>query len=184
LKLFCQDFKIGNVKIYLHKQIPVGAGLGGGSADASFTLKALNKLFNLKLSNKELEKYALKLGSDCPFFIDNTPKLVEGTGEKMTSIDLDLSDYEIHLVNPEIHISTKEAYSNIVPETTQLPVEETIHLPIEDWKNRLKNDFEQIVFEKYPELIDLKERLYKEGSIYASMTGSGSVIFSINYIID
>ena len=178
-KLLYADFGIGNVKIHLHKQIAIGAGLGGGSADASFTLKALNELFELKLTNIQLEKYALKLGADCPFFIDNTTKLIEGIGEKMTSIDLDLSDYEIRLVNPDIHISTKEAFSWVVPETTEQDIEQIIQLPIKEWKNKLKNDFEKSVFIKYPKLIDLKENLYKEGAIYTSMSGSGSIVFGV-----
>ena len=176
-KLLDTDFGIGNVKIHLHKQIAIGAGLGGGSADASFTLKSLNELFELKITNIQLEKYALKLGADCPFFIDNTTKLIEGIGEEMTSIDLDLSDYEILLVNPDIHISTKEAFSGVVPEIPEQAVEQIIQLPIKEWKNKLKNDFEKSVFIKYPKLIDLKDKLYKEGSIYASMSGSGSVVF-------
>ena len=178
-KLLHTDFEIGNVKIHLHKQIAIGAGLGGGSADASFTLKSLNELFELKLTNKELEKYALRLGADCPFFIDNTPKLVEGIGEEMTSIDLDLSDYEIRLVNPDIHISTKEAFSVVVPETPEKSVEELIKLDVKEWKEKLKNDFEDSVFEKYPQLEKIKEDLYNEGSIYASMSGSGGVVFGI-----
>ena len=181
-KLLDNDFGIGNVKIHLHKQIPIGAGLGGGSADASFTLKYLNELFDLNLNNKDLEKYALRLGADCPFFIDNTPKLVEGIGEKMTSIDLDLSNYEIRLVNPDIHISTKEAYSRVVPRIPVLEVEKIIELPIIEWKEKLKNDFEESIFLKHPELRELKDQLYKEGAIYASMSGSGSVIFSIKYL--
>jgi len=178
-KLLHTDFEIGNVKIHLHKQIAIGAGLGGGSADASFTLKSLNELFELKLTNKELEKYALRLGADCPFFIDNTPKLVEGIGEEMTSIDLDLSDYEIRLVNPDIHISTKEAFSVVVPETPEKSVEELIKLDVKEWKEKLKNDFEDSVFEKYPQLEKIKEDLYNEGAVYASMSGSGSVVFGI-----
>ena len=178
-KLLDTDFGIGNVKIHLHKQIPIGAGLGGGSADASFTLKSLNELFDLNLNNKELEKYALRLGADCPFFIDNTPKLVEGIGEKMTSIDLDLSNYEIRLVNPDIHISTKEAYSGIVPKTPVLSVEKIIELPIIEWKGKLKNDFEESVFEKHLQLEVIKDELYKQGSIYSSMSGSGSIVFGI-----
>ena len=178
-KLLDNDFGIGNVKIHLHKQIPIGAGLGGGSADASFTLKYLTELFDLNLNNKELEKYALRLGADCPFFIDNTPKLVEGIGEKMTSIDLDLSNYEIRLVNPEIHISTKEAYSGIVPKTPVLSVEKIIELPIIEWKGKLKNDFEESVFEKHQQLEGIKDELYKQGSIYSSMSGSGSIVFGI-----
>ena len=178
-KLLDTDFGIGNVKIHLHKQIPIGAGLGGGSADASFTLKYLTELFDLNLNNKELEKYALRLGADCPFFIDNTPKLVEGIGEKMTSIDLDLSNYEIRLVNPDIHISTKEAYSGIVPKTPVLSVEKIIELPIIEWKGKLKNDFEESIFEKHLQLEGIKDELYKQGSIYSSMSGSGSIVFGI-----
>ena len=178
-KLLDTDFGIGNVKIHLHKQIPIGAGLGGGSADASFTLKYLNELFDLNLNSKELEKYALRLGADCPFFMDNTPKLVEGIGEKMTSIDLDLSNYEIRLVNPDIHISTKEAYSGIVPKTPVLSVEKIIELPIIKWKGKLKNDFEESIFEKHLQLEGIKDELYKQGSIYSSMSGSGSVVFGI-----
>ncbi|MDG2059445.1 MAG: 4-(cytidine 5'-diphospho)-2-C-methyl-D-erythritol kinase [Flavobacteriales bacterium] len=179
-KLLDTDFGIGNVKIHLHKQIPIGAGLGGGSADASFTLKYLTELFDLNLNNKELEKYALRLGADCPFFIDNTPKLVEGIGEKMTSIDLDLSNYEIRLVNPDIHISTKEAYSGIVPKTPVLSVEKIIELPIIEWKGKLKNDFEESIFEKHQQLEGIKDELYKQGSIYSSMSGSGSIVFGIS----
>ena len=178
-KLLDTDFGIGNVKIHLHKQIPIGAGLGGGSADASFTLKYLNELFDLNLNSKDLEKYALRLGADCPFFIDNTPKLVEGIGEKMTSIDLDLSNYEIRLVNPDIHISTKEAYSGIVPKTPVLSVEKIIELPIIEWKGKLKNDFEESIFEKHLQLEGIKDELYKQGSIYSSMSGSGSIVFGI-----
>jgi 4-diphosphocytidyl-2-C-methyl-D-erythritol kinase len=178
-KLLDTDFGIGNVKIHLHKQIPIGAGLGGGSADASFTLKYLTELFDLNLNNKDLEKYALRLGADCPFFIDNTPKLVEGIGEKMTSIDLDLSNYEIRLVNPDIHISTKQAYSGIVPKTPVLSVEKIIELPIIEWKGKLKNDFEESIFEKHLQLEGIKDELYKQGSIYSSMSGSGSIVFGI-----
>jgi len=181
-KLLHTDFGIENVNIHLHKQIAIGAGLGGGSADGSFTLKSLNELFDLNLNNKELEKYALLLGADCPFFIDNTPKLVEGIGEKMTSLDLDLSDYEIRFINPEIHISTKEAFSVVVPQKPELLVEEIIELPTKEWNGKLKNDFEDSVFEKYPQLEKIKEDLYNEGAVYASMSGSGSVFFSINLI--
>ena len=178
-KLLDADFGIGNVKIHLHKQISIGAGLGGGSADASFTLKVLNELFELKLTNIQLEKYALKLGADCPFFIDNITKYVQGIGEKMTSIDLDLSGFEIRLINPEIHISTKEAYSGVFPHIPEVSVEKIIQLPIKEWKNNLKNDFEKSVFIKYPELKEVKNGLYDNGALYAIMSGSGSVIFGI-----
>ena len=178
-KLLHNDYRIGNVKIHLHKQIPVGSGLGGGSSDASFTLKALNELFGLNLTNLQLEKYSIMLGSDCPFFIDNRPKLVEGIGEKMISIDLDLSEFEIRLINPRIHISTKEAYSRVIPQIPELNVKEIIELPINEWKNFLKNDFEDSVFLQHSSLEDIKNSLYKEGAIYASMSGSGSVVYGI-----
>ena len=179
-KLLYTDFGIGNVKVHLHKQIAIGAGLGGGSSDASFTLKSLNELFDLNLNNKELEKYALRLGADCPFFIDNTPKLVEGIGEKMTSIDLDLSEYNIRLINPEIHISTKEAYSEVVPKIPEKSIEKLIKLDLKEWKVELKNDFEDSIFAKHPQLEKIKEDLYNEGAVYASMSGTGSAFYSLN----
>ena len=179
-RLLDADFGIGNVKIHLHKQIAIGAGLGGGSADASFTLKVLDDLFDLNLSDTELEKYALKLGADCPFFIENKPKLVEGMGEKMTFVDLDLSEYNIRLINPGIHVSTKEAYNGVVPKISEQAVEQIIQLPIKEWKNKLKNDFEDSVFAKHPQLEKIKEDLYNNGAIYASMSGSGSVLYSFN----
>ncbi len=178
-KLLHKDYEIGNVRIHLHKQIPIGAGLGGGSSDSSFTLKVLNQLFELNLNNKELEKYALQLGADCPFFIDNRPKLVEGIGDKMTDIDLDLSEFKIRLINPEIHVSTKEAYSGVIPQKPESSVEEIIQLPVNEWKEKLRNDFEDSVFAKYSRLEKIKEDLYNQGSIYSSMSGSGSVLFGI-----
>tara|TARA_Y100001954_G_scaffold224618_1_gene264237 strand:- start:1494 stop:2243 length:750 start_codon:yes stop_codon:yes gene_type:complete len=178
-KLLHKDYGIGNVKIHLHKQIPVGGGLGGGSSDASFTLKALNDLFELNLSNLELQEYSLLLGADCPFFIDNRPKLVEGIGEKMISVDLDLSEFEIRLINPGIHISTQEAYNGVLPRTPELSLEEIIELPINEWKNKLQNDFEDSIFTQYSSLKDIKNYLYDEGAIYASMSGSGSVVYGI-----
>ena len=173
------DFGIENVQIHLHKQIPIGAGLGGGSADGAFTVKALNELFDLKLRNTELEKYALQLGADCPFFIENTQKYVTGKGEKMNEIDLDLSAYELKFIFPELHISTAEAYVGVIlkhPETNLLDL---MSKPIENWKGKVKNDFEISAFEKYPELEKMKEKLYADGAIYASMTGSGSVLYGV-----
>jgi 4-diphosphocytidyl-2-C-methyl-D-erythritol kinase len=173
------DFGIGNVKIHLHKQIPVGAGLGGGSADGAFTLTALNELFDLKLSNFQLEKYALQLGADCPFFIDNTSKLVEGIGEKMINIDLDLSTYELKFIFPELHISTADAYGGVIPKQAETNLLDLISKPIENWKTTVKNDFEISAFAKYTQLAEMKENLYADGAIYASMTGSGSVLYGL-----
>jgi 4-diphosphocytidyl-2-C-methyl-D-erythritol kinase len=178
-ELLKADFGIGNVKIHLHKQIPIGAGLGGGSADGAFTLKVLNTLFKLKLSNAQLEKYALQLGADCPFFIENTPKYVTGIGEKMMSVDLDLSNYEIKFIFPELHISTAEAYGGITPKTPETNLLDLINQPIENWRGEAKNDFEISAFEKYPQLEIMKAQLYADGAIYASMTGSGSVLYGV-----
>ena len=173
------DFGIGNVKIHLHKQIPIGAGLGGGSADGAFTLKALNELFELKLSNAELEKYALQLGADCPFFIDNSPKYVTGKGGKMDEIDLDLSAYELKFIFPELHISTAEAYAGIIPQLPKTNLLDLISQPLEIWKGKVKNDFEISAFAKHQKLKLMKEQLYADGAIYASMSGSGSVLYGV-----
>ena len=178
-ELLQQDFKIGNVKIHLHKLIPIGAGLGGGSADGAFVLKAFNTLFDLKLSNTELEKYALKLGADCPFFIYNTPKYVTGIGEKMTAIDLDLSEFELQFIFPDLHISTAKAYGGVTPDIPERNLLDAIKYPIDNWKEELQNDFEVSAFAKYPQLAKMKAKLYADGAIYASMTGSGSVIYGM-----
>ncbi|MBC8266482.1 MAG: 4-(cytidine 5'-diphospho)-2-C-methyl-D-erythritol kinase [Flavobacteriales bacterium] len=177
--LLRKDFSFPNVAIHLHKQIPIGAGLGGGSANAAFTLKGLNELFELNISNKKLEEFALRLGADCPFFIENTPKYIEGIGEQMTNIDLDLGQLEIRLVNPKIHISTAEAYAGVNPQKPAAALSEFIKTPIENWKGKIKNDFEKSIFIKHPELQSIKQQLYKEGAIYASMSGSGSTIYGI-----
>mgnify|MGYP001262508996 CR=1 FL=1 len=178
-RLLKEDFSFPNINIHLHKQIPIGAGLGGGSSDAAYTLKGINKLFNLNINFNQLKEYALQLGADCPFFIDNTPKYVEGIGDKMTSINLDLSNFEIKLINSGIHIPTKEAYSNVIPSIPEYSVLESIKNPINDWKFKIKNDFEMSIFERFPKLKSIKEHLYNEGAVYASMTGSGSSIYGI-----
>jgi len=178
-ELLKSDFDITNVIMHLHKQIPIGAGLGGGSADGAFALKALNEIFRLELSIIELEDYALQLGADCPFFIDNTPKYVTGKGGKMKEIDLDLSVYELKFVFPELHISTTEAYGGVMPKQPETNLLDLISKPIENWKTTVKNDFEVSAFEKHPQLEKIKEKLYADGAIYASMTGSGSVIYGI-----
>ena len=177
--LLKEDFGIAPVKIHLHKQIPIGAGLGGGSADGAFTLIILNKLFDLRLSNNQLQEYALQLGADCPFFIENTPKYVSGIGEKMSPIDLDLSEFELKFIFPSFHISTIDAYAAIISKPPLTDLLSLISQPIEKWKGKVKNDFEFSAFMKYPELRIMKEKLYKDGAIYSSMTGSGSVIYGL-----
>ena len=177
--LLKKDFDISNVKIHLHKQIPIGAGVGGGSSDGAFTLIALNKLFNLELSNEKLKRYALNLGADCPFFIDNKPSYVTGLGEKINKINLDLSEYYFKFNFPDIHISTKQAYSGIIPVIPKRNILELINSPLEDWRQNIINDFEEYTFKKYPKLRIIKQNMYSDGAIYVSMSGSGSVIFGI-----
>jgi 4-diphosphocytidyl-2-C-methyl-D-erythritol kinase len=177
--LLKKDFSIPTVHIHLHKKIPIGAGLGGGSSDAAFTLRGLNSLFALDIREEQMKKYALKLGADCPFFIQDKPKYIEGIGEKMTNIDLDLSEYEIRLINPDIHISTKEAYAGISTQLPILPLKKLINTPIENWKGKIQNDFEKSIFNKHPQLREMKARLYSEGALYAAMSGSGSVLYGV-----
>ena len=174
-----QDFDVGNVNIHLDKRIPVGAGLGGGSSDASFLLKALNILFNLKMSKNQLNEYAKKIGADCPFFIDNTPKHVTGVGDIMNNLDLNLSGYDIKFTFPEISISTAEAYKNIIPKDSENNLMQYIREPISKWKGNITNDFEELVFKNHPSLKKLKKEIYSNGAIYASMTGSGSVLYGL-----
>ena len=167
------------VHIHLHKAIPVGSGLGGGSADGAFTLKLLNKKFGLSLSEKQLTWYALQLGSDCPFFIVNKPCFAKGRGEIFEHADIDLSPYKIVIVHPEIHISTAWAFSNIKPSLPATPLKDVIQQPISAWKKELKNDFEEPVFSQHPKIKNIKDELYKRGAIYSSMSGSGSAVFGI-----
>jgi 4-diphosphocytidyl-2-C-methyl-D-erythritol kinase len=167
------------IRMHLHKAIPMGAGLGGGSADGAFTLLLLNKKFNLNLSTPKLLNYALQLGSDCSFFILNEPCFATGRGEKLEPVTVDLSGYKIVLVNPGIHINTGWAFSQLSPALPQRSLASTIAQPITTWKEELKNDFENPVFEKYPAIKDIKEHLYANGAVYAAMSGSGSTVFGI-----
>ena len=153
--------------------------MGGGSADGAFMLKAMNTLFDLRLSTDKLEKYALQLGSDCPFFIENTPKYAQGIGEKMSSVELNFSTYELKFIFPEFHISTAEAYGGITPKTPETNLLNLINQSIENWKGKVKNDFEAAAFTKHPQLQKMKNQLYTDGAIYASMSGSGSVLYGV-----
>ena len=185
--LLDKDFGLPPVKIFLEKTAPVGAGLGGGSADAAFTLKALNDLFSLGLSDERLSEYASRLGSDCALFIWNRPMFGTGRGEILEPFDLDLEGYEIKVLVPEgINVSTREAYEGIIPrcsgETGQVslkPLKEMLTRPVEEWKGQVVNDFEATIFVKHPELAAIKQSLYDSGAAYASMSGSGSSIFAI-----
>ena len=171
--------RISNIKMHLHKKIPMGAGLGGGSSDGAFTLVTLNQLFNLQLSEQALLDYALQLGSDCPFFILNTPAFATGRGEFLTPTSLDLKGYSIVIVNPGIAISTKLAFSLITPKAPDNNLLAVIQQPITTWKDELINDFEEPIFNSFPELANIKETLYQKGAVYASMTGTGSTVYGI-----
>ena len=177
--LLKKDFDLPAVTIHLHKVIPIGAGLGGGSSNGAFTLLLLNKKFNLNLSEDALMKYALELGSDCPFFIKNKPCFATSRGEILEPISVDLSNYKIVLINPGIHVNTGLAFSKIKPKADRVSVAEIIQQPIASWKNILANDFEKTIFEQHPPIKEIKELLYSNGAIYASMTGSGSSVYGI-----
>lgn len=178
-ELLKADHDLPPVEIHLLKNIPMGAGLGGGSADGTFTLKLLNDLFQLNLSSLQLEAYALQLGSDCPFFIQNQPAIATGRGEGLELIDLDLSGCTLAIHNPGIHISTKEAYAGITPKQPEISVADIISRPIQEWKDLLHNDFEDSIFPSHPAITQLKQDMYAAGAIYASMTGSGSTVFGL-----
>jgi len=178
-KLLKEDFDLPPVFIHLRKQIPMGAGLGGGSSDGSSVLMGLNKLFELGISDADLESYAAKLGSDCPFFIRNNSQLASGRGEILEPLELDLSDYYLKLIYPGIHIGTQEAYSRVHLNNDQKRIKDILSLPIEDWKNELQNSFEKGEFETFPVLSKIKDDLYREGAVYASLSGSGSAIYGI-----
>ncbi|MCL1821779.1 MAG: 4-(cytidine 5'-diphospho)-2-C-methyl-D-erythritol kinase [Prolixibacteraceae bacterium] len=178
-KLLSGRYGLPSVKIHLHKAIPFGAGLGGGSSDAAFMLELLNSMFCLKLSDDELRQLAVNLGSDCPFFITNKPVLAEGVGDVFSPISVDLSDYRIILVKPPISVSTALAYSKIEPQKSEIPVSQIVMQPVDRWKSQLVNDFEKPVFEIYPEIACIKQKLYDMGAVYASMSGSGSTVYGI-----
>lgn len=167
------------IAMHLHKKIPLGAGLGGGSADGAFTLRLLNDKFHLELSQQQLLDYALLLGSDCPFFIINQPCLATGRGEQLTPVTIDLTSYAILLVHPGIHINTGSAFSQVEPVMPPMPVDKIIQQPVNTWRGLLKNDFERPVCAQHPEMAAIKDKLYQSGALYASMSGSGSCFFGI-----
>ena len=178
--LLKSKYDLSPVRIHLHKIIPMGAGLGGGSADAAFAIKVLNDLFCLNLSREVMEDHAGQLGSDCPFFIRNKPILAEGTGNKFSDIAIDLSGKWLVLICPDVHISTVEAYSRVKPAKPKYNLKEAIEkTAITEWKDNIKNDFEDSVFQLHPEVAEIKNELYGSGAAYASMTGSGSSIYGL-----
>ena len=179
-RLLAERYKLPPMKIYLEKTSPVGAGLGGGSADAAFALRMITELAELPLSDTELAALAAQLGSDCAFFIYNRPMLGSGRGEILEPFDLDLSGWRIEVTVPEdIAVSTADAYRGIVPKMPASPLREVLAHPVEEWKGLLVNDFETTVFAKYPRLAEIKQSLYDNGAAYAAMSGSGSALFAL-----
>lgn len=178
-KLLANHYPLPPVKMHLHKIIPIGAGLGGGSSDAAFAITTLNQLFKLKLSDTELESFAAKLGSDCPFFIHNKTLFCYEKGDRFEQMKLDGKEYHIILIKPRIHVNTAQAYSWIKPIKRKESIKDLIRTPIENWKETIFNDFEMPVFERYPAIKNIKARLYKQGALYASMSGSGSTVYGI-----
>jgi len=177
--LLKKDFDLPPVKIFLYKHIPIGAGLGGGSADGAFFIRLLNEKFGLGLTVKQMITYARQLGADCAFFIENTPAFATGIGDELEPMSLDLSNYKIGLVMPPVHVSTGEAYRGVKPSYPDHSLKDLIRLPVTEWKSHIKNDFEESVFKNHPAIRGAKAALYQAGAIYAGMSGSGASVFGI-----
>jgi 4-diphosphocytidyl-2-C-methyl-D-erythritol kinase len=178
-RLLQEKFELPAVNITLTKKIPSGAGLGGGSANAAFTLKMLNSIFSLKLNTKQLHRFAAQLGSDTAFFLYGTPMFAAGRGEILEPVAINLSKYKIEIVCPNINISTEQAYGAVTPKKAEYSLKQTVNKPVEKWKNRLVNDFEEVIFKQYPPLLKIKNEFYSRGAVYASMSGSGSAVYGI-----
>jgi len=177
--LLKNDFDLPALQITLLKNIPVGAGLGGGSADAAFLIKLVNKKFELGLTENTMEDYARQLGADCAFFIRNQPVYAEGRGDQFSAVATDLSSKFLVLVKPPVHVSTADAFGGLRPSPPVNPLKELIQLPVSEWKGNIKNDFEDTIFLKYPEISQIKRDLYHAGATFALMSGSGSSVFAI-----
>ena len=174
-----KDFQLPPVHIHLTKNIPMQAGMGGGSSDGAFTLRLLNDLFQLHLAQSQLEQMATRLGADCPFFIKAVPAYAEGIGEQLSPISLDLSGLYIAIVHPPVAVSTREAFANIRPQQPPRNCGDIVRQPIETWRQLLTNDFEQSIFGRHPEIATIKNSLYGQGALYAAMSGSGSSVFGL-----
>jgi len=178
-RLLAADYSLPGLDLHLHKVIPFGAGLGGGSSDAAFLLKGLNDYFELGLFVSQLKKYAVKLGADCSFFLENKPAFACGIGEQLQNIHFNLNDYFIVLVKPPFGVGTKEAYAGIKPAIPKKLLLDSIKLSADNWQNCIVNDFETSVFNLYPEIAEIKTKLLEHGAVYASMSGSGSSVFGL-----
>jgi 4-diphosphocytidyl-2-C-methyl-D-erythritol kinase len=178
-ELIKADFDVPPVKIHLHKQIPIGAGLGGGSADAAFFIRLMNEKFELGLDVGSMEAYARQLGADCAFFIENKPVFAFGKGDEFDPVNLNLSSYFLVLVMPPVHVSTGEAYRGVKPSHPDRSVKELVELPVADWKATVRNDFEESIFKNHSSIRGVKAQLYEAGALYASMSGSGASVYGI-----
>lgn len=178
-KLLQKDYDLPPVSMYLYKHIPTGAGLGGGSSDAAYTIRTLNDIFALHLSAQKMEEYAAMVGADCAFFIQNKPVFATGIGNVFSDVELPLMGKTLVLVKPDIFVSTSDAYSSVKPKHPEVRLDELVKLPLEEWKSCVFNDFEYSVFQKYPEIAAIKDQLYDMGATYASMSGSGSAVYGI-----
>jgi 4-diphosphocytidyl-2-C-methyl-D-erythritol kinase len=178
-KILADDFPLPSVNIYLHKIIPMGSGLGGGSSDGANTLTLLNKMFQLGLGSDELKRYSGKLGSDCPFFIDNHPSIGLAKGDNLINININLAGCYLVIAKPGISVSTSEAYRGIIPSHPEIPLQDLIKNPINLWNEKIANDFEKTIFNSHSEIKAVKDKMYNNGALYASMTGSGSAVYGI-----
>ncbi|RPJ79720.1 MAG: 4-(cytidine 5'-diphospho)-2-C-methyl-D-erythritol kinase, partial [Deltaproteobacteria bacterium] len=178
-QLMKKDFNLPEIHIHLHKIIPIGSGLGGGSSDAAFALKLFNQLFNLDLPVSRLNDYAAKIGSDCSFFIQNHAALATGKGEILEPLNLDLDNFTIVIVKPDIHISTAQSYSWIRPAVPKILLAQLIRIPVSEWKGKVINDFEPEIIKRYPIIEKIRDRLYENGATYSSLTGSGAAVYGL-----
>ncbi|EOR93240.1 4-diphosphocytidyl-2-C-methyl-D-erythritol kinase [Arcticibacter svalbardensis MN12-7] len=178
-KMIKKDFDLPALSIHLHKKIPIGAGLGGGSSDAAYFIRLLNEKFRLKLDTAAMQDYARKLGADCAFFIESKPVFAYGKGEEFKDVSLDLSAYSLVLIMPPVFVSTADAFRGVKPRIPETPLQELIKLPVEQWKEHIRNDFEESVFRTYPIIQGLKNSLYDAGALYVSMSGSGAAVYGV-----
>lgn len=174
-----EEFGLPSVNIYLDKHIPMGAGLGGGSSDAAEMMKLLNEMFNIGLSDAEMEERLSNFGADCPFFVKKTPAFATGIGDMLTPIDFSLKGWVLVLIKPKTFVSTREAYSGIKPDKSDIDLREAVQLPVDSWKDMIRNVFETSVFALHPEIAAIKSTLYDMGATYASMSGSGSTVYAL-----
>ena len=178
-ELIKKDFDLPPLNIHLHKKIPIGAGLGGGSSDAAYFIRLLNEKFSLNLDTEAMQDYARELGADCAFFIEGKPVFAYGKGEEFKDVRVDLSAYSLVLIMPPVFVSTADAFRGVLPRIPETPLEELIKLPVDQWKQHIKNDFEDSVFKAFPVIQELKNSLYAAGALYASMSGSGAAVYGI-----